>query len=393
MIRVWEVFFMEYIIQPGDTLFRIARRLGIKVDTLLRLNPGINPNRLFVGQRITIPTPPPSPVPIIPPGCIVYVSNRSGQPELWRTNGAGTGTVQITRGSGTAGQPVSNPKWSPDGLRIAYQAVGGLFVIDPCGRRPVLLASNVSNYSWSNDSRRIAFNSSGGTFITDLQGNARKLGNTVANPVWFPGDQRLAGSVGETEEIRFSHLATTDVTGANFNVIEPPVPGQIVQLSPNGGYAAAELFKGYGYGVFSTVTLYDFNIGRQIRLTGFEIPVRTDINFVHDISHTGGWSPDSSRFVYSTIMNEQGLGEIRIVNPQGTLLQKFTRSYYPIPGWSPVPEWIIYTVSEQPGTTAFDATRPRNIYVRNLNTNQEILIAGPADAHSPNWNGVGCLAC
>jgi Tol biopolymer transport system component len=74
--------------------------------------------------------------------------------------------VQITRESGAPEQPVSNPQWSPDGRFVAYQAVGGLFVIDPCGR-PVRLAAEVSNYSWSNDSTRIASDNSEGIFIAD----------------------------------------------------------------------------------------------------------------------------------------------------------------------------------------------------------------------------------
>ena len=74
--------------------------------------------------------------------------------------------MQITRESGAPEQPVSNPQWSPDGRFVAYQAVGGLFVIDPCGR-PVRLAAEVSNYSWSNDSTRIASDNSEGIFIAD----------------------------------------------------------------------------------------------------------------------------------------------------------------------------------------------------------------------------------
>jgi len=44
-----------YTVQPGDTLWLIARRYGTTVAELQRLNPGINPSRLQVGQRLTIP--------------------------------------------------------------------------------------------------------------------------------------------------------------------------------------------------------------------------------------------------------------------------------------------------------------------------------------------------
>ncbi len=46
-----------YRIQPGDTLYAIARRYRTSVSRLLRLNPGISPRRLRIGQRIRVPHP------------------------------------------------------------------------------------------------------------------------------------------------------------------------------------------------------------------------------------------------------------------------------------------------------------------------------------------------
>lgn len=47
-----------YRIQPGDTFYRIAQRFNIPLDLLLRANPGVDPNRLRVGQEICIPAIP-----------------------------------------------------------------------------------------------------------------------------------------------------------------------------------------------------------------------------------------------------------------------------------------------------------------------------------------------
>lgn len=49
-----------YTIRPGDTLYSIARFFNVSLDDLLEANPGIEPERLFVGQIICIPlaTPP-----------------------------------------------------------------------------------------------------------------------------------------------------------------------------------------------------------------------------------------------------------------------------------------------------------------------------------------------
>ncbi|MCP1366742.1 LysM peptidoglycan-binding domain-containing protein, partial [Halomonas sp. BBD48] len=43
-------------IQRGDTLGAIARRADIPLVRLMRFNPGVDPHKLAIGQRIMIPT-------------------------------------------------------------------------------------------------------------------------------------------------------------------------------------------------------------------------------------------------------------------------------------------------------------------------------------------------
>lgn len=53
----------SYTIRSGDTFYQIAIRNNITLDALIRANPGVDPNRLFIGQIICIPsstTPPPT---------------------------------------------------------------------------------------------------------------------------------------------------------------------------------------------------------------------------------------------------------------------------------------------------------------------------------------------
>lgn len=55
---------LEYVVQPGDTLYSIAQRFGVTVQAILAVNPSItDPNLIFVGQVIIIPVPTPTPVP------------------------------------------------------------------------------------------------------------------------------------------------------------------------------------------------------------------------------------------------------------------------------------------------------------------------------------------
>lgn len=44
-----------HVIQPGDTIGKLARQYGITINAIFADNPGINPRRLQIGQRIKIP--------------------------------------------------------------------------------------------------------------------------------------------------------------------------------------------------------------------------------------------------------------------------------------------------------------------------------------------------
>ncbi|PKM81095.1 MAG: peptidoglycan-binding protein [Firmicutes bacterium HGW-Firmicutes-14] len=44
-----------WIVEKGDTLFRISQQLGVPVNKLIEANPGINPRNLKIGSKICIP--------------------------------------------------------------------------------------------------------------------------------------------------------------------------------------------------------------------------------------------------------------------------------------------------------------------------------------------------
>lgn len=46
-----------YTIKKGDTLYLLAIRFNTTVDAIMKLNPGIDPNNLMIGQVICIPKP------------------------------------------------------------------------------------------------------------------------------------------------------------------------------------------------------------------------------------------------------------------------------------------------------------------------------------------------
>ena len=52
------VTFVEHRVSSGETLSHIARRYGIPLRDLEAANPGLNPRRLQIGQRLTVPIAP-----------------------------------------------------------------------------------------------------------------------------------------------------------------------------------------------------------------------------------------------------------------------------------------------------------------------------------------------
>lgn len=50
-----------YIIKSGDTLYKLAKEYNTTVEAIMRINPGINPNNLQIGQKICIPNGSPGP--------------------------------------------------------------------------------------------------------------------------------------------------------------------------------------------------------------------------------------------------------------------------------------------------------------------------------------------
>lgn len=112
---------MPYTIKAGDTLYAIARTFGISLDALLAANPGVDPNRLSIGQVICVPTatspPPTSSCPTLRVGSrgasVKYLQ------QLLLDNGFNPGSIDGIFGSRTQSAVIAFQKsknLAPDGI-------------------------------------------------------------------------------------------------------------------------------------------------------------------------------------------------------------------------------------------------------------------------------------
>ncbi|NLM36517.1 MAG: LysM peptidoglycan-binding domain-containing protein [Firmicutes bacterium] len=99
-----------YTIRAGDTFFSLASRFGVTVQALTSANPGVNPNNLQVGQQICIPAPAPIQTPATCSGFIYII--RSGDTLFSLAQRFGTTVAAIT---------AANPGINPNQLQVGQQ--------------------------------------------------------------------------------------------------------------------------------------------------------------------------------------------------------------------------------------------------------------------------------
>jgi Tol biopolymer transport system component len=85
-------------------------------------------------------------------GRIAFTRNDDGREDVYTIRPDGTGLRRVTRGGG------SEPSWSPDGSKLAFERRGRVYVVRADGRGLRRVTRRVGGQpAWSPDGRRIAF--------------------------------------------------------------------------------------------------------------------------------------------------------------------------------------------------------------------------------------------
>lgn len=128
---------------------------------------------------------------------IVFMSDRTGRPEIWVCDADGSNAVVWTD---SPGETLGAPEWSPDGSRLAYTADAGkrmrVLIVAAPGAQPKELYSatgSIWNLTWSPDGEWIYFGSDRplGVVRIPAAGGASALVAEGARSITFTPDGRF----------------------------------------------------------------------------------------------------------------------------------------------------------------------------------------------------------
>lgn len=145
---------------------------------------------------------------------VAMILSKGGNTHLWVTNLDGSGAVQLTRGTVDA----SSPCWSPDGNSICFASTGGgrpsLYTIPAGGGTPRKISTGVigtTEPDWSPDGKSIAFTQMSGrenfkVLVVSASGGDAQVVADGEDPSWGPNSRTLAINVRKNNERRLRLL-------------------------------------------------------------------------------------------------------------------------------------------------------------------------------------------
>lgn len=115
--------FTIYTVQPGDTLAAIAQQYGVSLDLLMQVNNIANPDLIFIGQQLRIPTatepatPPPTPTSLptatpLPSTTVTSTLTVTPNPKATKSP-TPTATATFTPSPTPSPAAPGNPVWLP----------------------------------------------------------------------------------------------------------------------------------------------------------------------------------------------------------------------------------------------------------------------------------------
>jgi len=268
-------------------------------------------------------------------GLIAFVSDRSGNQDVWIMNADGSDPRQLTTNSAQDGWPA----WSPDGTRLAFQSRRG-------GAFNIFVAAVL-----------------GGSQVDD--GAVQKLTSSLPGrdswePAWSPDGRQLAYSAAQASGSDL-FVMNADGTGKQRLTEDKAIDGGPA-WSPDGRQIAFLTSRDGDWEIY-VMEADGSNVRRLTNQAGQD--------------HSPSWSPDGARIAF--VSDRDGNEEIYVMAADGANPQRLTNSEAEewFPAWSPDGKRI-----------AFSSSRDGNqeIYVMNADGSDPTrLTDDSAEDFGPIW--------
>jgi TolB protein len=264
---------------------------------------------------------------------IVFISQRTGNKEVWMMDWDGGGQTQLTK----LGSIALSPRISPDNSRVAFTTYSrggvdiGMYSLE-LGRMvsfPRFGGTNVSP-AWSADGTKLAFSSSmrgdPEIFIADASGASPKriTANTGSDvsPVFNPKTGAQIAFI-SSRSTKLPQLYMMDIDGTNVTRLTDTGYAVSPSWSPNGQFLAFAWRRNYGPGAPGGQDIYvmDLATKRWIQLT-------------HEmgVCDFPSWSPDGRHIVFES--TKRGGSQIWTMLADGSNQKQLTTS-----GKNTQPNW------------------------------------------------------
>jgi Tol biopolymer transport system component len=220
--------------------------------------------------------------PAVPQGQLAFVSDRTGNQEVYVMQADGSGLVNLTSHPADDTQPV----WSPDGSRLAFvsnrDGEASVYVMQADGSQPT-----------------------------------RLLAQPASSPAWSPDGSRLALLIRDGEPPHpdfFTSIATVQVDGSGLRVVTDfagAVFPDALAWSPDGSQFACSAISEAGG--FAGQNIY------RISSDGSDLVQLTDSDTNLRQNRQPAWSPDGTRIAYSQMRGSRPqTAHLRIVQADGS---------------------------------------------------------------------------
>lgn len=229
-------------------------------------------------------------------GTIVFVSDRSGNLDIWTMRPDGTDCRPLTQDE----EPDADPRFSPDGRRIMYTSLTEgfpeIWIMNRDGSNPARVTEG-SQGDWAPDGNSIVFIRDDQVYVRNLNSGKERLVSPESwkrcgVPAWSPDGRRIAVASRHTGTIGV-FLLTLD---GNPTPLATEDPCCTPRWSADGKRILFQTVKGH-------IHELDIQGGSEEPLT-----------FGADIQHDACYSPDGSMVVFARGPSQEGPWQLCVVD-------------------------------------------------------------------------------